>query len=262
MLSDDDLIAPHLVERCASLVDGNAELPVIVALGDVFEEDVNVTRPAVMSHALKTGVLDGKEILKEFLRGNISPQMCTVALKTEVLRMRGGFPDDWPHMGDLAAWVPLLLQGDAGFVNERCGTRRDHADTQTARFSLDTRLKDISRLGCVIREETAQRVGDESVVAEIGELADRYVARNFIGHMASQRSEGASRREIASTMWPRRSQLLGIGIGDLRTLPRPLALLILPRPAIQLVKRVKRVLWPALRRRDRVVRSNAANRSL
>ncbi len=86
--------------------------------------------------------------------------MCTLAIKTEALRARGGFPTGWPHTGDLASWVPLLLQGKAGFINESCGTYRSHSETQTAHFALRTRLEDFDRLGSVIVEEAEQNVRD------------------------------------------------------------------------------------------------------
>jgi hypothetical protein len=242
MLSDDDSIAPFFLERCNTLITDDVDLSLIVTLGDVFDGPTGFTRPAIRSRVLRSGIWQGTEILKEFLRGNISPQMCTLAIKTEALRARGGFPAGWPHTGDLASWVPLLLQGKAGFVNESCGTYQSHSGTQTAHFSLRTRLEDFDRLGSVIVEEAVQHVRDPMLVSEIGSLVRSYVARNFIGHMAIERSRGASRREIVSAAWSRRRRLSGANIADLRALPRGVALFILPLPAIRLVRRAKRLL--------------------
>ena len=80
----------------------------------------------------RTGIQRGTDVLAEFLLDTISTQMCTVAIRTQTLRDRGGFPPGWHHAGDLVAWVPLLLDGDVGFVNEACGTHTTHADSQTA----------------------------------------------------------------------------------------------------------------------------------
>jgi hypothetical protein len=115
-------------------------------------------------------------------------------------------------------------------------------DTQTANFSLFTTLDDIERLARVIVEDAEREVDDPVVVAEITSLARRYVARNFIGHMTSHRARGASRREIASAAWAVRRQLLGADVSDVRILPRPVALFILPMFAIRVVRRVKRLL--------------------
>ena len=114
MLSDDDSVAPFFLARCNSLITDDRDLSLVVTLGDVFDGPTGLTRPATRSRVLRSGIYQGTEILKEFLRGNISPQMCTLAIKTEALRARGGFPAGWPHTGDLASWVPLLLQGKAG----------------------------------------------------------------------------------------------------------------------------------------------------
>ena len=240
MLSDDDSVAPFFLERCNTLITDDVDLSLVVSLGDVFDGPTGFTRPATRSRILRSGVWQGTEILKEFLRGNISPQMCTLAIKTEALRARGGFPAGWPHTGDLASWVPLLLQGKAGFVNESCGTYHSHSETQTAHFSLRTRLEDFDRLGSVIVEEAEQNVRDPSVVAEIRSLVRSYAAANFIGHMAIERSRGASRREIASAAWSWRRRLAGANIADLWGLARPVALFILPLSAIRLVRRAKR----------------------
>ena len=201
-----------------------------------------LTRPATRSRVLRSGVWQGTEILKEFLRGNISPQMCTLAIKTEALRARGGFPAGWPHTGDLASWVPLLLQGKAGFINESCGAYKSHSETQTAHFALGTRLEDFDRLGSVIVDEAEQHVRDPVLLGEIRSLVQSYVTGNFIGHMAIERSRGASRREIVSTAWSWRRRLSGANIAHLRALPRPVAFFILPLPAIRLVRRSKRFL--------------------
>lgn len=243
MLSDDDSVAPFFLARCNSLITDDVDLSLIVTLGDVFDGPTGFTRPATRSRVLRSGVWQGTEILKEFLRGNISPQMCTLAIKTEALRARGGFPAGWPHTGDLASWVPLLLQGRAGFINEPCGTYRSHSETQTAHFALRTRLEDLDRLGSVILEEAEHNLRDRLLVGEIRTLVRSYVAGNFIGHMAIERSRGASRREIASAAWSWRRRLSGANIaGLLRLLPRPVALFVLPLPAIRLVRRVKRSL--------------------
>ena len=242
MLSDDDSVAPFFLARCNSLITDDRDLSLVVTLGDVFDGPTGLTRPATRSRVLRSGIYQGTEILKEFLRGNISPQMCTLAIKTEALRARGGFPAGWPHTGDLASWVPLLLQGKAGFINESCGTYQSHSETQTAHFSLGTRLEDFDRLGSVIVDEAEQHVRDPVLLGEIRSLVQSYVTGNFIGHMAIERSRGASRREIVSTAWSWRRRLSGANITHLRALPRPVALFILPLPAIRLVRRAKRFL--------------------
>ena len=240
MLSDDDSIASHFLDRCSALVTDDVDLSVIAALGDVYDAPTGLRRQAVPSRFLPSGVYDGPDILSEFLRGRIQPQMCTVAIKTDALRARGGFPDGWPHTGDLVSWVPLLLQGNAGFVNESCGTYCNHMKTQTAQMSLGSRLGDIDKLARVIDEEAEHTVRDPAILAEIKRLVRGYAARNFIGHMASERRRGASRRDIASVAWAWRRRLSGAEIGDSRLLARLAILFVLPRPMMQPVSRALR----------------------
>ena len=241
MLSDDDSVAPHFLERCSALITNDVAIPVVVSLGDVFHAETGFSQPAVASHLLRSGVYDGTEILLEFLRSRISPQMCTVAIETETLRAGGGFPHGWPHTGDLVTWVPLLLRGKAGFVNESCGTYCSHQETQTAKLSLGSRLNDIDRLASVILEETAQRIHDPRIAATIQKFVRRYVARNFLGHMASARKCGASRRDIAAVAWAWRRGLSGAPV-DMRTFARSVAMFVMPLPVIHTVSRARRVL--------------------
>jgi glycosyltransferase involved in cell wall biosynthesis len=246
MLSDDDTVAPHFLERC-SVVSSDLELPVIVGLGDVLNPQTGWRKRAVSSRRLQSGVCCGTELLMEFLRGNISPQMCTVAMNTRELRARGGFPQGWPHTGDLASWIPLLLHGKAGFVNESCGTYCTHENTQTANLPLDSRLDDFDRLGSLILDEAARRVPDPVTLEAITRLVRRYIARNCAGHIASQRRSGASRSDIAHAAWARRRQLSGAQATDLGAFVKPLALFVLP---LLLTDRLGR-----LRRRVRNVRA-------
>ena len=174
MLSDDDYLAPHFLTRCDDVRPDRTEaVRVIVALGDVVDPGTGWMNPARQSQALGTGIRRGTDVLSEFLLGAISPQMCTVAIRTESLRDAGGFPQGWHHAGDLVVWVPLLLDGDVGFVNEACGTQSTHADTQTAGMSLETRLEEIDRLGrvlvdaAVVIDDRATAVDDREADASI-----------------------------------------------------------------------------------------------
>ena len=216
MLSDDDALAPQFLQRCASVIADDPNLPVVVGLGGVTDLQSNWQKPAVTSRSLNSGVCAGPDLLLEFLRSNISPQMCTVAMHTCDVRARGGFPDGWPHLGDLATWVPLLLYGKAGFVNESCGTYCSHDATQTTNLPVERRLEDFDKLGELIVNETRSRVADASIRKAIERLARRYVARNSVGHIASYRRSGASRRTVARMTWAHRGQLSALRTGDLR----------------------------------------------
>jgi glycosyltransferase involved in cell wall biosynthesis len=245
VVSDDDAVRPHFLQRCRQVLDVNDEVPVIVALGDVLEDKSGITRQAALSRRLTSGVCHGTDVLLEFLRGRISPQMCTVVMRTALLRARGGFPDGWPHTGDLATWVPMLLDGDVGFVNESCGTYRNHAGTQTSKFSVDVRLKDIHRLAQVIVATAETAVDDPQLRREIRDEANRYVARNCVGHITIERRKGLSRTDSLRAAWRWRRQLSWQGLESLGDAARALVWLVLPISVIRFVGSLKRRLRPA-----------------
>jgi hypothetical protein len=240
VVCDDDLVSPHLLERGSTFLSGDLDVPVIVALGDVVEGGTCGRRPATISRRLKSGVCDGIDILLEFLAGRISPHLCTVAMKTETLRANGGFPEDYPHTGDLASWVPLLLHGKAGFINESCGAYRDHEGTQTAMFSGSTRLNDIHRLASLITARAEKKVQDPQVLEVIRRETRRYVARHVIGQITMERRKGVSRRDCMVLAWKWRNHLLQFGPSYFLKVGKPLILFFLPLGISRLIRKMKR----------------------
>lgn len=248
MLSDDDWLAPDFLSRCDPFArDHVRPVNVIVALGDSVNPTTGWVKPARRSRKLDTGIQRGTDVLSEFLLDTITTQMCTVAIRTETLREAGGFPPGWHHTGDLVAWVPLLLDGHVGFVNEVCGTQTAHPDSQTARMALETRLEEIDRLGRVL-VGSDRAIPDRTTAVTIEKLTRRYVARNLIGHIGVQRRAGESRRELAATGWRWRHSLAGLRLADLPVTLRPIALFVSPSWAAVEAGRVKREVtkrWPA-----------------
>jgi glycosyltransferase involved in cell wall biosynthesis len=228
MLSDDDYLAPHFLSRCDPFArDATRPVHVIVTLGHVVNPGTGWVNPARQSRKLRTGIQRGTDVLAEFLLDTISTQMCTVAIRTQTLRDRGGFPGGWHHAGDLVAWVPLLLDGDVGFVNEACGIHTTHADSQTANMALETRVEEIDRLGRVL-VDADDVIEDRATTPTIQRLTHRYVARNLIGHIGIQRRSGSSRRQLASTAWRWRHRLVALRPGDASVALRPIALFVAP----------------------------------
>ena len=241
-VSDDDSLRPHLLQRCAQVLEADSTVPVVVALGDVLETKPEMIRPALLSRRLNSGVCRGTDVLLEFLRSNISPQMCTILMKTELLRAQGGFPDGWPHTSDLATWVPMLLRGNAGFVNETCGTYRNHEGTQTTKLAVDVRLSDIDRLARVIEAMSERAVDDAELRRVIRIEANRYVARNCLGHIIMERKKGLSRGDSVRVAWRWRQRLLHFRADSIVGTARAVALLVLPLQVAHLISALKRIL--------------------
>jgi glycosyltransferase involved in cell wall biosynthesis len=239
-VSDDDLIAPHFLSRCGRLIDHDGRINVIVALGDVVTPATGHRRPAVKSRRLRTGVIDGLDVLQEFLSGRISPQMCTVMIRVDALRSRGGFPANWPHTGDLVSWVPLLLFGRAGFVNESCGSSCTHAESQTSQLALETIICDICKLADAISGTAGEALSDRGLVEKIRSHTRQYAARHILGHIATRRKNGTRLRDLLPTMIRWRNRLRYAAVADLFQLAIPVAVILLPQSVTRLVARVKR----------------------
>jgi glycosyltransferase involved in cell wall biosynthesis len=230
-VSDDDRIAPWMLERCVTLVRNTPQIPIVIALGDVYLAAASRALPEVASRKLGTGIWDGADILQEWLKGQISAHTCTVMMRTEVLRVRGGFPMDWPHTMDLACWVPLLLTGKAGLINERCGTYCVHNATQTSNFAIDVRLKDLRKLADLIINIADHAVEDTRKRREIAVQVRRYLARHTMGLIALSRREGAKLTEALLMIWQSRRDLIHLGMGNICSTISPITLLLLFLPA-------------------------------
>ena len=109
-VSDDDRIAPWMLERCVALVKSNLEISIVIALTDTHSIEMAKTRPGTTSRKLGTGIWNGSDILKEYLNDQIDVAMCSILIRTDSLRANGGFSIDLPHAADIAAWAPILLR--------------------------------------------------------------------------------------------------------------------------------------------------------
>ena len=141
--------------------------------------------------------------------------MCTIAIRTELLSHRGGIPEGWPHTGDLAAWLPILFRGSVGFINERCGTYCAHRETQTARFGIHVRMKDIRRLANMIMYEAHNCVSDLRTRQKIEKQAKYYFAMNAVGLIAGERRAGASFQETMGLIREVKDDLIAVMYGNL-----------------------------------------------
>ena len=117
-VSDDDRIAPWLLERCIEVIKPEPQTPIVIALSDVFFVATGRTWQAPANRKLGTGIWDGVELLEELLKEQISAPMCSVMIRTETLRAKGGFQIDLPTTSDAVACASILLTGRAGFINE------------------------------------------------------------------------------------------------------------------------------------------------
>lgn len=212
-ISDDDTVSPYLLERCIGTLGGRTDIPVIVALSNLHLAALARTRSARRSRILGTGIHDGRAILSEFLNDQITVACCSVVMNTDLLRQGGGFPLHLAYTADVAAWVPLLLRGDAGFVNEACATGLIHDASETARHSIELRLDDARKATAIIAKEVdEQKAADRSRQKLLQQQLHSCFARRNLTVLSDHRSKGASVREVIRLAWQFRSDLWAAGL--------------------------------------------------
>ena len=179
-VSDDDKIKPDFLDRCIALVKADPRALLVIGLTDTYYSDNGETIPALTSKTLGTGIWDGVDILLELLKGHIFPQMCTILIRTEALRARGGFPTDMAYATDLAAWAPLLLTGRSALVNESCGTYVCHSTNETWNHVLDVRLREHRTAVNLIAKTAEYSINDLDRRREVKFEAKRNIANTLL----------------------------------------------------------------------------------
>jgi glycosyltransferase involved in cell wall biosynthesis len=239
-VSDDDIVEPWFLDRCIDVVRSEPGVPIVIALSDIlFSNGYRLI--GTINRRLGTGIWDGTEILTEVLNGLVFAPMCTILLRTEVLRARGGFPVDWgPHTVDKAVLVPLLLTSRAGLVNERCGTQSTHDDTVTSKMDTELILRDVWRVVELIEEMADRIIGDVKKRRDLKRHARRYFTVCVIYLMSSRRKAGLTLADALSGLWRWRRELSMMRPSGLYGLSRPFANILLPQTVVRLLGSIKR----------------------
>lgn len=210
VVSDDDRIAPWMLTRCISLIRKQPGTPIVVTLSNLHSGSLRKTFPARTSKSLATGIQDGAEVLTQYLTDEISVTMCSVMLRTELVRERGGFPQYLPHTADVAAWAPLLLPGKVGFVNEACATFTYHGSSETARLSVEQLLSDGWKTANLISYRAAETIGDAPKRKMIQAQSRRFFARRGLVVLSDFRNNGGGLQALLNLIWRFRLYLKGV----------------------------------------------------
>jgi len=210
LASDDNILDPAFLEKCVRLVRREPGIPIVLAAYEIlvideFSENERRIVPAVTSKKLSTGIWEGTEILKEYLHGRMSAQLLSSIIRTDILR-RNGFSMH-PCAGDEATWIPALLEGRAGLVNERCATYLVHGSSHSSALSADSRFVDL----CEVMEEISaiakHKIPDRARRLQIQGLTSRYVAHQAMITLVLYRRAGASLTEVVRKLWDWRPML-------------------------------------------------------
>lgn len=199
LASDDNILDPAFLEKCVQLVRKEPGIPIVLAAYDIlvideFSRNERRIVPAVASKRLSTGIWHGTEILEEYFSGRISAQLLSSIIRTDILR-RNGYSLH-PCAGDEATWIPALLEGRAGLVNERCATYLVHGSSQSSALSADTRFMDLCEVMDEISALADRKIADPAKRLQIQKLTLRYVVRQAMITLVLYRRAGASLSEI------------------------------------------------------------------
>jgi len=240
-VSDDDRIAPQMLERMMSLVKREPQIEIVLALSDVYETAHETTWRTAPSKHFGTGIWKGTDLLIEYLGGNILAVMSSILLRTDALRAAGGFPADIPYAGDMAAWGTILLRGRAGFVNESCAVFCLHPNSQTYALPIQEHIEDERRMIKTITDMAPRSIADVKERRRVTLFAQRYFARRIVDILFSHRERGASfTKDLLPAIWRWRNDLRHIGIAYAFKLARPICIIVFPNPAVESVRHVKR----------------------
>ncbi|MDQ8728051.1 glycosyltransferase family 2 protein [Bradyrhizobium sp. LHD-71] len=226
-VSDDDRIAPTFLEQCTRLIRQQPQLPIVIALSNIHAAALQRTKPAHTSRFHDTGVWNGTEILTDFLTDQTTVAVCSVMMRTDLLRARGGYPLDLPHTADVACWAPLLLLGKAGFVNEACATFTYHSQSATARLGVELLLRDGRAVADLIAQTAETHVADPQQRRTIQIEARRHFARRGLTALSDYRSSGGGIQELFNVLWQFRHDLSNVSV---KAVLRFLAVVLCPQP--------------------------------
>jgi hypothetical protein len=236
-LSDDDRISPFLLDKSMGVIRSRPGLPIVVTLSNLHAVSIGTTFPAQASFALSTGVWHGTQIMDEFLTNNITVTMCSVVLRTELVRANGGFSLAFPHTADIAAWAPLLFLGQAGLVNEPCATFSYHNNSETSRLSPQELLSDGRQMEVLISDLAAKCVIDPARQRMLRANARRCFAQRGLTILSDYRSGGGDARQLLRLLWQYRRDLGSAGV---TVALRFFALILIPRSLIDHLRRQRR----------------------
>lgn len=209
-VSDDDRIAPFLLERCALLIQQQPRLSTVITLSNLHAAALGRTKLARHSRSHPTGIWEGTEILMDFLTDQITVTPCSVMMRTDLLRARGGFSPTLRHTADVGAWAPLLFLGKSGFVNEACATFSYHNTSETARLGVELLLDDGRKVAELIARAADVHVADPQQCAAIRVQAKRCFARRGLIALSDYRTSGGGFQALLQILWRFRHDLYGV----------------------------------------------------
>lgn len=212
LLSDDNLLDADFLEKCARMIRAEPGLPIVLAaydnlVIDEFHKNERRIVPAVLSKKLSNGIWDGIDVLREYFQGRLSADSLSVVVRTDIVRLNNHYSDESPRSWDKATWIPALLEGRAGLINERCATYMVHDSSFSSQIAADARITAFVNTMDEIANTAADKISDQTRRREIQKLAMRYLAYQVMVTLVLYRRAGASLTDVVRKLWDWRMKL-------------------------------------------------------
>lgn len=236
LLCDDNIVDPTFLEKCVRLVEKEPGIPVVLAAYNILMVDDATNEkkvvPAILSRKFGTGIWDGTEILIEYLCGRISTQTLSSIIRTDFLRTNGGYSREHQYACDEASWLPVLLEGRAGLVNEQCATFIVHNTRVSSELTADYKLRDLIKVMEEIFAKAERKVRNPSTRRKIYRATMCNIAHRAIQELAFLRRNGAGLLASARRLWGWRALLAQCQLVDfvVASRLRLIGRILLPRP--------------------------------
>ena len=250
LVSDDNILRSQFIEKCVGLVRQEPGIPIVVSAYDVlvadeFRQNERRPVPARISKSLSTGIWQGTDIAAEYLRGRLSAQLLSSLIRTDILRRNGGYSRH-PYAADVATWLPVLLEGRAGLINESCITDIVHGSSLSERADADDRFGDLHKVMEEISIIIEQQVVDYALRRRLQRLTIRYVAYVAMINLVIYRRSGASLIDVVRKLWSWRKFVGQCTMMDFAATIRlrSLGRILLPKPFVR---------WSLMLRLDRLL---------
>jgi glycosyltransferase involved in cell wall biosynthesis len=241
LLCDDNMIEPTFLEQCVRLVEKEPGIPVVLAAYNILMIDDATDKkkvvPAILNKKFDTGIWDGTEILIEYLCGRISTQTLSSIIRTSFLRSNGGYSNEHQYACDEASWLPVLLEGRAGLVNEQCATFIVHNTRVSSELTADYKLRDLAQVMEELFAKAERKVPSPARRRKIYRATMCNIAHRAIQELAFLRRNGVGLRECARRISSWRGILARCSVIDFMVASRLrlIGRILLPTPVIRLV---------------------------
>lgn len=241
--SDDDRLSPRMVEWCVAVAARDSQVPIVLGLYDSSWPAEGRVLHASPSDKFTTGIWKGTRLLVEYLRNKrFATHICSMMIRSSILRAGGGLPLDFPtNCADIAAWTPLLMKGDVGFVNDTCATYCAHSASETSTFTLEQLLDGQRQLADYIVAMADSAVEDDSERCRVRLAAKFFLADRIVFNLAQYCKAGHRLVDVIPWVWRWRREIIYVGLVNPLNFAKPIALILFPKSMADRVRQLKRI---------------------